>query len=451
MDNLLAARTQMGTSLAFHIIFAAIGIGLPLLLIISEGLYLKTKDLVYLALARKWAKATAILFAIGAVSGTVLSFELGLLWPRFMQFAGGIIGMPFSMEGFAFFTEAIFLGLYLYGHRILSPLAHWLTTIPLAISGLASGIFIVSANGWMNSPSGFTYINGQVSNVNPVAALLNKAWAYEAVHSSSSMYLTVGFAVAAIYAFGILRGKNDKYHRTGLMLGLIMAFCFIPVQIISGDASAKWVAANQPTKLAAMESLFQTKTCAPLTIGGFSNTQQDTNQLAIEIPCGLSFLISENPNTKVTGLDDFPAENRPNPAIVHPAFDIMVSIAGIMTFVALWTGFEWIRTRRIPQNRFLLLALSATGILGFIGIEAGWTVTEVGRQPWVIFGVLRTSQAVTTAPGVFPLFIFFTLLYIALSVILVWLLLRLAKEPDRVLQKLNEISSASEEQEYGVV
>src|SRR5579885_2609895 len=271
MTDLLAARAQMGTSLAFHIIFSALGVGLPLLLCIAEGLALKTKNPVWMMLTRRWARAAAILFAIGAVSGTILSFELGLLWPTYTKFAGAVIGLPFMLEGFAFFTEAIFLGLYLYGWDRLSPRAHWLCSFPIWISGLASAWFIVSANSWMNTPAGFVIKHDKIVDINPLQAIFNPSTPYQTVHMILACYVATGFAVAAVYAWSMLRGKRDEYRRKGLQLAMAMGAIAIPLQIISGDANARFLFSAQPAKLAAMEGVFNTTSGAPLTIGGWAD------------------------------------------------------------------------------------------------------------------------------------------------------------------------------------
>src|SRR6184192_1095290 len=265
MSDFLFARSQMAMSLAFHIVFAALGIGMPLLMAMAEGMYLRTKEPVYLDLCKRWAKGTAILFAVGAVSGTVLSFELGLLWPGFMEHAGAIIGMPFSLEGFAFFTEAIFLGVYLYGWKRVSPLVHWLSGVVVALSGIFSGIFVVTANAWMNSPTGFKMVDGKIADIDPIAAMLNPA-------------------------FFLLRNRNNSFHRAALGLALAVACISMPLQILSGDVSARAVARLQPAKLAAMESHYRTQAGAPLVIGGIPQDQRMTTDYALEIPRGLSFL-----------------------------------------------------------------------------------------------------------------------------------------------------------------
>jgi len=427
MSHLLAARAQMGTSLAFHIIFASLGIGLPLLIVIAEGLHLRTGDPVYLTLAKKWTKAFAILFAVGAVSGTVLSFELGLLWPRFMAYAGGIIGMPFSLEGFAFFIEAIFLGLYLYGWERLSPRAHWLCGLPVAISGMISGVFVVTANAWMNAPAGFKIVEGRVTDVNPWRAMFNPAWFAETLHATLAAYVAVGFAVAGLYAWGMLRGRRDDYHRRALIIALVVAGIAIPLQIVAGDVAARTVARTQPAKLAAMEGLFRTERGAPLRIGGLPDPATGTTPYAIAIPRGLSLLLHDDPNATVTGLDQFIPADRPPVRIVHLAFDAMVGMGFFLLFVAAWFWWRTWRGHRVPEGRWLLRALVLAGPLGFLAIETGWTVTEVGRQPWVVYNVLRTADAVTTAPGLDIAFVGFTLLYILLAATLVWLLLRIAR------------------------
>src|SRR3954453_18221020 len=290
MENLIAARLQMAISLGFHIVFAALGIGMPLLMLVAEGLWLRRGQRVYLDLARKWAKATGLLFAIGAVSGTALSFELGLLWPPFMQFAGPIIGPAFALEGYAFFIEAIFLGLYLYGWDRLKPRAHWLCGIPVALSGAASGVLVMSANSWMQDPVGFRVQNGAPVDIDPVAALINPSWGVLAVHLILASYMATAFLVAAVYAWGMLRGRRDPYHKTGLALPMVLGVLTALAQPVSGDFAARLVHSTQPVKLAAMESQFTTERGAPLRIGGIPDVKNRRVNFAIEIPGGLSFL-----------------------------------------------------------------------------------------------------------------------------------------------------------------
>lgn len=430
MSNLLAARAQMGTSLAFHIIFSALGVGLPLLLCIAEGLALREKDATWMLLTRRWAKAAAILFAIGAVSGTILSFELGLLWPTYTKFAGSVVGLPFALEGFAFFLEAIFLSLYLYGWGRLSARAHWLCSFPLWISGLASAWFIVSVNSWMNTPAGFVFKNGKVVDINPLQAMLNPSTPYETIHMMLSCYVATGFGVAAVYAFAIIRGKGTTYHWKALRLAMAMGAIAIPLQILSGDANARFLADAQPTKLAAMEGVFQTTSGAPLQIGGFADTRTGRVYYAIEIPYGLSLLATGDPHGVVKGLDRVSRNDWPIVEATHLSFDGMVGIGFFTLFIAfLFWLLVWRKKRRWLENRWLLRGILLSGPLAFLAIELGWMVTEFGRQPWVIVGFLRTANAVTTAPALNISFLLFTLVYLLLSFALIRLLRRLARSP----------------------
>jgi cytochrome d ubiquinol oxidase subunit I len=430
MPDLLAARAQMGTSLAFHIVFSVLGVGLPLLLCIAEGLALKTKNPVWMVLTRRWARAAAILFAIGAVSGTILSFELGLLWPTYTRFAGMVVGLPFMLEGFAFFTEAIFLGLYLYGWDRLSPRAHWLCSFPIWISGLASAWFIVSANSWMNTPAGFVIKNGQVTGINPLQAVFNPSTPYETVHMILACYVATGFAVAAVYAFYYLRGNHTEYVRKGVMLGMLMALVATPLQIVSGDFNARFLANYQPAKFAAMEGVIKTQAGVPIKIGGLVDPNTGEIKYALEIPYGLSFLAYDNFHAVIKGLDQVPREDWPNIAIVHLSFDGMVGSGFFILLVALaFWALYWFRKRAFPQNRLLLWGIVLAGPLSFLAIELGWMVTEIGRQPWVIYGYLRTRDAVTTAPFLNISFVIFSLIYVLLAVALIWLLLKVAQRP----------------------
>jgi cytochrome bd ubiquinol oxidase subunit I len=427
MEDLLAARSQMAMSLAFHIIFAAIGIAMPLLMIIAEWKWLRSKDDVYLTLAKRWAKGTAILFAVGAVSGTVLSFELGLLWPGFMGYAGSIIGMPFSLEGFAFFTEAIFLGIYLYGWTRVPPRAHLFAGVMVAVSGALSGIFVVIANAWMNAPTGFRLVDGKPVDIDPIAAMMNPAAFSQTLHMTLAAYAATGFAVAGIHAFMLARNRESRFHRAALSITLVVGGVSAILQPISGDSVAKSVARTQPVKLAAFEGQFQTEQGAGFRIGGIPDESAGVTRYAIEIPYLLSFLAYGDPHAEVKGLNEFPADRRPPVAIVHISFQIMVGCGVAMMLVALWAAWRYLRGRRKQtwlDSRWFLRMLVIAAPLGFIAIESGWVVTEVGRQPWIIYGVMRTSEALTPMPGLVVPFVTFTVLYFFLAAITVWLLFR---------------------------
>ena len=339
MDNLFAARSTMALSLGFHIIFACIGMTMPFLMVVSHWLYLKRKDEIYLKLTKTWSKGVAIFFAIGAVSGTALSFELGILWPGFMKYAGAIIGMPFSWEGTAFFVEAICIGLFLYGWNRINPYVHWFAGLMVGISGVLSGIFVVTANAWMNSPAGFDWVNGQAINIDPFAAMFNPAWISQTSHMIIAAFEATAFAVAGLHAFLLLKGKNTSIHKMAMIIALSIGSIAAIVQPLSGDHSAKDVAKRQPIKLAAMEGLFQTETGAGLTIGGIPDEKEHTTKFGLQIPKGLSFLAYGDFNAEVKGLEDFPEENWPPVVPTHIAFQIMVgcgtllALAGILFWV----------------------------------------------------------------------------------------------------------------------
>ena len=425
MPDLLAARSQMAVSLGFHIVFAVIGIGLPALMVIAEWRWMRTGEAVYLDLAKRWSKGAAILFAVGAVSGTVLSFELGLLWPEFMRFAGPIIGMPFSLEGFAFFTEAIFLGIYLYGWDRVSRGAHLFAGIIVALSGVLSGIFVVIANAWMNTPAGFTDIGGKAIDVKPFAAMANASAFAETLHMTLAAYAATGLTIAGIHAIIVLRGNTAAFHRRALAIALSVGAPAAILQPLSGDVIARNVAKYQPAKLAALESHFETQRGAPLHVGGWPDVERKETRWAIRIPRGLSLLAFHDPDAEVTGLDAIPRDEWPPVAIVHVAFQIMVALGTIMALVSVWALVRWWRARSsdgMVGDRWLLRALALVTPMGFIAIEAGWTVTEVGRQPWIVYGILRTADAVTPMPGLVVPFLVFTLLYVLLGVIVVYLL-----------------------------
>src|SRR5262245_53592989 len=409
----------MEVSLGFHMVFAALGIGLPVMLLIAEALWLRTGKPHYRALARQWAKATALTFAVGAVSGTALSFELGLLWPHFMERAGPTIGGAFTLEGYAFFAEAIFLGLYLYGWERLSPRVHWLTTIPIALSGLASGVLVVAVNAWMQFPA--RVAGEQVLRTDPWAPFASPAWLHMALHSSLACYIATGFAAAGVYAVAMLRGRRDEYHTSGLRIALAVGGICALLQPLSGDVSARAVAELQPAKLAAMEALFESQEGAPLLIGGIPDVEARTVRFGIHVPKALSLLAHHDPNARVTGLNEIPRIHWPNVLVSHMAFQLMVGAGFAMMGVTMW--FVYVdRLRRQTLGRGLLSAIALAGPLGFIALEAGWIVTEIGRQPWIINGVMLTSAAVTPAPHIALTFLGFTVLYAILGGALVALL-----------------------------
>ena len=427
MSDLFAARSQMAMSLAFHIIFAVVGMGMPALMVIAEYRAYRSGDSVLLDLAKRWAKGTAILFAVGAVSGTVLSFELGLLWPAFMRSAGAVVSMPFSLEGFAFFTEAIFLGIYLYAWKRISAKAHIVAGVIVAISGALSGAFVVCANAWMNTPTGFELFHGIVVDVEPLRAMMNPAAGAEVVHMILAAYAATGIGVAGIHSYALLRGTlRPAFHRAAVHTALFVSVPAMLLQPLSGDWSARDVAKHQPMKFAALDGHMHTGPAA-LVVGGWLNEETLTSTAAIEVPGVVSLLLHGNLNESIPGLDAAPVRDRPPAGIVHLAFQLMVACGMAMALVAAWTlvRLRWRKNGKgttLIHDKPFLVALLVSSPLGFIAIEAGWTVTEVGRQPWVVQGFLRTADAVTPMPGMIYPFLGFTLLYIGLSFIVAYLL-----------------------------
>jgi len=337
--------------------------------------------------------------------------------------------MPFSLEGFAFFTEAIFLGVFLYGWKRVSPLVHWLSGLMVAVSGMASAVFVVTANAWMNAPTGFKFANGTFTDIDPTAAMLNHATFHEVPHMVLAAIIATSFMVAAVHAFFLLRDPQSAFHRAALGLALAVAGISLPLQFISGDASARAVATLQPAKLAAMEAHFRTTTEAPLLIGGIPDEQTMTTRDALSIPDGLSFLVAHNTKAKVAGLEEFPRDQWPNVRIVHWAFDIMVGSASLMLAVLIWIGALRLKTGRPLESKRALRALVVVGPLGFVALECGWVVTEVGRQPWIIYGITRTEEAVTPMHGLIVPFSVFSIVYIILGVIVAFLLRQQFLEP----------------------
>lgn len=411
-------------SLAFHIVFAAIGIAMPALMAGAEWRWLRTGDPVYLDLAKRWAKGTAILFAVGAVSGTVLSFELGLLWPSFMELTGPAIGPLFGLEGFAFFTEAIFLGLYLYGWSSAPPRVHLAAGVVVALSGAASAVFVVTVNAWMNTPTGFAAGEAGAVSVDPAAVMTNPHALHQVLHMLLAAFAATGLLVAGIHAWILLRRSGDPFHRRALSLALIAGAIPALAQPLSGDLLAKAVAEHQPAKLAAMEALFRTEEGAAFRIGGLPDEDTGEVPYAVDVPYGLSLLLYGDPFARVTGLDRIPRDEWPPVAVVHIAFQIMVGCGLIMAAVALWSGWRWWRSGHVFDDRRLLYALAAAAPLGFVAVEAGWVVTEVGRQPWIVYGIMKTADAVTPMPGLWVPAGTFTALYLLLGAVVVWALWR---------------------------
>jgi cytochrome d ubiquinol oxidase subunit I len=428
-ENLYPARMQMALSLGWHIVFSCFGIALPLLTVFTEWRGHRRGDADLTELAHTWAKAMGVLFAAGAVSGTLLSFEMGILWPGLMDRFGEVFGFPFVLEGFAFFIEAIFVGVYLFGWDRLPPTAHMLSALPMVVSGMAGAFFVVAANAWMNNPTGFRLDgDGRVTDAEPWAAMFGPSTWPQVVHMLLAAYMVTGFVFASVYAVGMLRGRRDRRSRLGLVIPLTLAAVITPVQIGVGDWIANVVADNQPAKLAAMEGQYETVAGAPLSVGGLYYDEE--MHYALEIPYGLSLLIHHDPDGVVLGLEEFPADERPPVNVVHLAFDVMVGIGFALLLLALVFGWSWWRRRRIPETPWFLRAVAVSGVAAVVAMEAGWIVTEVGRQPWIVYGLMRTADAVSPAPGLYLGFYAVVAIYLALSVLTVYVLRRLARDRD---------------------
>ena len=427
---LLEARQMQALSFAVHIPLVCFGVSFPGIVLFTEWLGRRRGDALLIALAKRWSKVMIALFAVGVVTGSILSFELGLLWPNFMATYGDVFGLAFSLEAFSFFVEAIFLAVYVYGWDRLSPRAHMLSGIPVALAGISGSLMVISVNAWMNDPEGFRLEGGQAVDVRPWTALFGNehVW-HELVHMYLAGYLVAGFVTAAVYATAMLRGRRDRYVRVALAIPLTIAAVAAPAQVVVGDWAARDVAENQPTKLAAFEGLYETQRQAPLSIGGYYDEGEREVKYGLEVPALLSLLATHDPNAEIRGLDAVPAEDRPPVNVVRYAFQTMVGIGTFMALFGIVFLVLWWRRRRLPEERPFLLAIVALGPLSIVALICGWVATEVGRQPWVVYGLMRTEDAVTNAGGIPVGYATLAAVYLALAAATGWLLRRLARTP----------------------
>src|SRR3954469_24910270 len=416
----------MAFTLGFHIVLASMGVGFPAMMLIANYRGLRQGDADALLLARRWSKVVALRFAIGAVTGTVLSFEFGLLWPEFTGRFGKVFGVLFAIEGIFFFLEAIFVAIYIFGWKRLKPWTHFWAGVPIAICGIGGAFSVVAVKSWMNQPQGFSPTTGEVTKVEPLKVIFNPAVPYEVPHMILAAYLVTGFLVASVYAVGMLRGRRDHYHRLGLLIPLTVACIATPIQFVVGDSAARAIAKDQPIKFAGMECVQQTATDVTEYIYGRCTSSGVKGGIAI--PGFDSFLVGWSTSTQVTGLDSVPANDRP-PAntMLHWAFDTMIGICTALIALGLWLGFVWWRKRDIPKTKWFLRAVAVSGIAAVVALECGWIVTEVGRQPWVVNNVLRTKDAVTQAGGVWVTFVAIVALYVLLGAALVVVLQAMAR------------------------
>jgi cytochrome bd ubiquinol oxidase subunit I len=416
-----AARSQMAFTLGFHIVIASLGVAFPALMLIANYRGLRHQDPTALLLAHRWSQVVAVTFAVGAVTGTVLSFEFGLLWPEFTGRFGKVFGVLFAIEGICFFLEAIFVAIYIFGWKRLRPWTHFWAGVPIAITGLGGAFSVVSVNSWMNQPQGFSPASGDVTAVQPWKVIFNPAVPYEVPHMILAAYLVTGFIVASVYAVGMLRGRRDRYHRLGLLIPLTVACIATPIQFAVGDTAARAIAKDQPVKFAAMECVQQTSTHVTEYIYGRCTSEGVKG--GVGIPGFDSFLVGWSTDTQVTGLDTVPPDDRP-PAntMLHWAFDTMVGMCTALIALGAWLLIAWWRRRDLPKTRWFLRAVAVSGVASVVALECGWIVTEVGRQPWIVYNVMRTEDAVTQASGVWITFTVVIALYAALGAALVLVL-----------------------------
>ncbi len=430
-EYLFEARQMQALSFGVHIPLACFGMAFPAFVVFMEALWLRTGDPVFRTVAKRWSKVMLALFAVGVVTGTILSFELGLLWPGFMATFGDVFGLGFTLEAFSFFVEAIFIAIYVYGWDRLSPRAHFLSGIPVVVAGFTGSLMVISVNAWMNSPSGFTIEGGRVTDVRPLAALFGNDYLWhEYVHMYVAAYIVAGFLTAGVYAWGWLRGRRGRYERVALVVPLTVAAFASPVQIVVGDWAAREVARAQPVKLAALDGLPETEAGAPVHLLGWYDGEEV--RYGIELPRLLSLLAFHDPSARVEGLEEVPANERPPVNVVRVAFQTMVGIGLALAAVSLVYLFVWLRRRRLPRSPWFYRAVVAAGPLSVVALIAGWVTTEVGRQPWVVYGHMRTEEAITGADGIPVGYASLVLVYAGLIAAVAWILRRLARAPVEV-------------------
>ncbi|WP_395940601.1 cytochrome ubiquinol oxidase subunit I [Bacillus sp. HMF5848] len=415
MESVEFSRYLTMLTLSVHVVFATVGVGVPLFIMIAHWIGLKREDQHYILMAKRWTRGYVISVAVGVVTGTAIALQLALLWPRFMEFAGQLVALPLFMETFAFFFEAIFLGIYLYTwNRFKNPKHHFYLLVPVVIGGAMSALFITSVNAFMNTPQGFTLLNGELTNIQPLLAMFNPAMPTKVAHVLSSAYMTAAFVLASIAAFHLLRGSRHEYHRKGLSLTMKVGFIFCIATALIGDLSGKFLAEYQPEKLAAAEWHFETKGEAPIILFGVL-TETNEVKYAIEIPYALSILVHSNLSGEVTGLNDIPEEYHP-PYVIHYFFDIMVSIGIGLTLLSMFYLLALKRNWAIIKTKLFRTFLVLTGPLAMLAIQAGWWFTEVGRQPWIMRGFMKTAEGATDSNYVWVMFIVFAFVYLILMI-----------------------------------
>lgn len=430
VDPVPWARAQMAFTLGVHIILVPLGVAWAFMILVAEYKANKHDDEDARRLARRWSKVLAVTFAVGAVTGTVLTFEFGLLWPRFMGRFGDAFGIPFAIEGLFFFLEAIFLAIYIYGWDRLSPRAHFWSGIPIVLSGIGGTAAVIAANAWMNQPAGFRLnAAGKVVDVDAMKVIFNRAFPYETAHMLVAAYLVGGFMIASVYAVAMLRGRRDRYHRLGFLIAFTIAAVSAPLQMVVGDFVARAVFHDDPVKFAAIELVNTTGKNVPETLGGYLDDRGKLHA-GIKIPGAASLLSGYSTNTKIKGLTSVPARDRPTYAqvnTIHLAWDVMIGIGSALAALSAWFGFVWWRKRDLPKTPWFLRCAAVAGVASVVALEAGWVVTEVGRQPWIVHRTMRVTDGATTDPGVWITFIVIVAVYAAVAVATILVLRSMAR------------------------
>jgi cytochrome bd ubiquinol oxidase subunit I len=447
VDPVPWARAQMAFTLAFHIVLVPLGVSWAFMALVANYRGIKHDDPAALELAQRWSKYMAVTFAVGAVTGTVLTFEFGLLWPRFMGQWGAAFGVPFAFEGIFFFTEAIFISIYIFGWKRLRPWAHFWTGVPVVLAGVLGATSVVAANAWMNDPEGFTLnAQGDVVDVDPWKVIFNDAMPLMAAHMVIAAYVVGGFLIASVYAFGMLRGRRDRHHRLGFIIPFTVGAVAIPIQMGVGDSLARWVYNNQPVKFAAIELVPETSSDVPETLLGRLNSD-GTVTGGIEIPGLASWLSdpSDGTSTVVEGLDTVPPQDRPTIRevnTVHLAWDVMIGVGTLLLLLSAWYAACWLFRRDMPKSKWFLRVATCAGVAAIVAMEAGWVVSEVGRQPWIVYDYMKVEDAATGNTGVWFTFIVVTALYIGLGITAVLILRNMSR-------RFRERDVGDEEVPYG--
>lgn len=426
MDRVEIARALFGTTMGFHIIFATVGVGLPLMVFCAELLYQLTKNKDYSVMAYRWTKGFAIILGASIPTGTIAGVQLSLLWPGFMRVVGKVIALPFQIEIYAFFLEALFMSIYIYAAERLSPIMRLVSVALVTIGAAASAILITNVHAFEGTPAGFDIVNGKIMNVDPWKAFFNPSFAVTAWHVTVSAFMTGAFIIATIASLKMIKYKkhNEReyhFHQKALILSLTIGGLFSIMTALNGHESAQQLHQYQPEKLAAAEGLFKTQTFAPLSIGGIPDPKTQQVKGGIEIPWALSFLAGNRFDEKVQGLDDFPKQYWP-PLFVHTLFNAMVFIGFFLLFLSI-VGFVWnkiLKKKAFPK--WILWIFAAAGPLSMLSIEFGWIFSCTGRQPWVIYHVMLTKDAATGASNLGVIFALFLFVYLILAISTVFIL-----------------------------